>query len=282
MDKLKIEDFNAPEEEVFNFEDIYDKCFVDISKPIPPPPIAMGIGYHEYKNQMYLNATFTYGEMSIIVAPQKSKKSFFKRALAASYIGGQASNYFPNIISKRNGDKYVLDFDTEQGSYYAQRSFCGVAEMVGSSYKNYLPFGIKKLSDTEMLLFIDGVIQKHKSDIGIVFIDGIADLCENENDVKQSKAVIKKLKEWTDLGIHICCVIHKTFEKDKAFGHLGSYLQKKIETSIFLAVTEPDKKNSPVKVEQKDSRGAPFDNFYFDLDLNNLMPKECDNNEWVK
>ena len=28
MDKLKIEDFNAPEEEVFNFEDIYDKCFV--------------------------------------------------------------------------------------------------------------------------------------------------------------------------------------------------------------------------------------------------------------
>jgi len=275
MERLKLEDFNNKEEDIFNFDETYDKCFVDIDEDIPPPPIALGIGYHEYKNNSYLNATFTYGEMSAIIAPQKSKKSFFKRALAASYIGGKTSNYFSNIITKREGDKYVLDFDTEQGKYYAQRSFSGVMEMVGEKYKNYLPFGIKSLDDKQMLLFIDGVIQKYKGKIGMVFIDGIADLCSNENDIIQSKAVIKKLKEWTELGIHVCCVIHKTFDKEKAFGHLGTYIQKKIETSVFLEITDSDIKNSPVKVTQKDSRGAPFDNFYFDLDLNNLRPKEC-------
>jgi len=280
MEKLKYESFNNPEEDVFDFDETYEKCFVDINKDIAAPPIALGIGYHEYKNNTYLNATFTYGEMSAIVAPQKSKKSFFKRALAASYIGGESSNYFPNIISKRDSDLYVLDFDTEQGIYYSQRSFKGVMEMVGNEYKNYLPFGIKSLDDKQMLLFIDGVIQKYKGKIGMVFIDGIADLCSNENDVIQSKAVIKKLKEWTELGIHVCCVIHKTFEKDKAFGHLGSYIQKKIESSIFLTITDAETKNSPVKVEQKDSRGAPFDNFYFDLDLNNLIPKECNEQTW--
>ena len=39
-------------------------------------------------------------------------------------------------------------------------------------------------------------------------------------------------------------------------------------------------KNSPVKVVQKDSRGAPFDTFYFDLDLTNLIPKECEEAKW--
>jgi len=148
MERLNIDDFNKEKE--FDFEAAYKKCFVDVNKQIERPPIALGIGEHEYKNEMYLNPTFTYGEMSAIVAPQKSKKTFFKRSIAAAYIGGNTEEYFPNMKSKRNTLKYVLDFDTEQGEYYAQRSFIGVGDMVGTNYKNYLPFGIKTLSDKEM------------------------------------------------------------------------------------------------------------------------------------
>ena len=280
MEKLDIKDFKVDQEQEFDFETIYDECFVDTNEEIERPPIAMGIGHHVYKDNTYLNPTFTYGEMSAIIAPQKSKKSFFKRALAASYIGGKASHYFPNIVSCRKTDKYVLDFDTEQGKYYAMRSFKGVEEMVGNKYNKYLPFGIKTLSDKEMLMFIDEIVKKYGDEIGIMFIDGIADLCFNPNDIIQSNNVINKLKEWTSVGIHVCCVIHKTFEKDKAFGHLGTYVQKKCETSIFLEITDKSVQNSPVKVSQKDSRGAPFEDFYFDLDLNNLIPKECDQIEW--
>lgn len=278
MEKLKIEDFNAEPE--FDFEKAYEECFVDVSEELTPPPVAMGIGYNDYKGQTYLNSTFTYGEMSAIIAPQKSKKSFFKRALAACYIGGEAQNYFPNIVTTRNTSKIVLDFDTEQDKYYANRSFKGVCEMVGNNYEYYLPFGIKKLSDKEMLMFIDKIIEDKKDEIGFVFIDGIADLCMNPNDINQSNDVINNLKKWTSYGIHICNVIHKTFDKDKAFGHLGTYIQKKVETSIFLSVTDDTVKNSPVKVNQKDSRGAPFDDFYFDLDLHNLIPKLCEEPKW--
>lgn len=279
MEKLKLEDFENAEQE-FDYKKIYSECFVDVTQELQAPPIAMGIGYHQYKDKSYLNATFTYGEMSAIIAPQKSKKSFFKRTLAASYIGGDSTLYFPNITTNRNENKYVLDFDTEQDKYYALRSFKGVCEMVGNNYKNYLPFGIKRLSDKEMLQFIDKVVEEHKEKIGIMFIDGIADLCFNPNDLVQSNHVINHLKKWTSYGIHICCVIHKTFEKDKAFGHLGTYVQKKCETSIFLDITDKTQNNSPVKVSQKDSRGAPFDDFYFDLDLNNLIPKLCDEPTW--
>lgn len=279
--KLTIEEIkNFTVEEEFDFNKAYKDCFVDIKQEIEAPPIALGIGYHDYKDKSYLNPTFTYGELSAIIAPQKSKKTFFKRAVCACYIGGNSSKYFPSIVSCREDEKYILDFDTEQGKYYAYRSFKGVADMVGSYYDNYLPFGIKSLSDKDRVLFIDELVKRYKNKIGIIFIDGIADLCFNPNDIVQSNLVINKLKEWTELGIHICCVIHKTFEKDKAFGHLGTYVQKKCETSIFLEITDKTQKNSPVKVMQKDSRGAPFDDFFFDLDLNTLIPKECNDSIW--
>ena len=149
--------------------------------------------------------------------------------------------------------------------------------MVGSNYTNYLPFGLKGLTDDERVLFIDSVINdpRYKGKIGLVCIDGIADLCTNTNDIEKSKVVAQKIMIWNE-GCHIIAVIHKTFDKDRATGHLGSFIQKKAETTIFLKITDPEVKNSPVEVKQFDSRGAPFDTFYFDLDLNTVTPKECE------
>lgn len=274
--KIEINDQSSD----FDYKKVFNDCFVDLSEQIPAPPVVLGIGCHNYKGQEYLNPTFTKGEMSAIIAPQKSKKTFFKTVLAASYIGGNSTDYFPNIVTCRKDDLFVFDFDTEQGKYYAQRSFRRVSEMVGSMYTNYLPFGLKSLSDDDRVKFIDAVLNdpKYKEKIGIVFIDGIADLCFNTNDVEKSNRIIKKLQEWNEFG-HICCVIHKTFEKEKATGHLGSYVQKKAETTIFLRTTDKDSMNSPIEVKQFDSRGAPFETFYFDLDLETVIPKKCEN-EW--
>lgn len=264
----------------FDYKKAFEECFVDLSEELQPPEVVIGIGYHSYKGNQYINPTFTIGEMSAIIAPQKSKKSMFKSALAATYIGGNANSHFPSMVGFRKEDKYVLDFDTEQGKYYAQRSFRRVMEMVGGNYKNYLPFGIKSLSDTQRVEFIDAVINdpRYKGKIGLVFIDGIADLCLNTNDIEKSKEVAQKIMQWND-KCHICCVIHKTFDKDRATGHLGGFVQKKAETTIFLKIMDKDNKNSPVEVKQFDSRGAPFDEFYFDLDLETVIPKECENNE---
>jgi hypothetical protein len=151
--------------------------------------------------------------------------------------------------------------------------------MVDSPYKNYMPFGLKRLDDDEMLQLIDGIVQKYKGKIGMMFIDGVADLCFNTNDLVKSKKVLHKIMEWTNYGIHVCNVIHKTFEKDKATGHLGTFIQKKCETTIFLSSTDKDDFKSPVLVKQKDSRGIPFDDFYFEINQNGI-PQECQQPKW--
>lgn len=273
----------------FNYKKVFDRCYVDLSKDVLLPPTALSIGTHHYKGNEYHNNTFSYGEFSCIVAASKSKKTFFKSALIASYIGGSASNYFENIKSHRDKDFYIIDIDTEQGEYYAQRAFRRVSEMVGHTYENYLPFGVEDLEVDEIINFIDGLFNdpRYKGKIKWLSIDGIADLLKNTNDIVESVEVATKLKRWRkENNCHINTVIHKISSGDKATGHLGSYIQKKSETVIFLKDTNDDYKvrNSAIEVSQKYSRGAPFDDFYFKLNENTL-PFLCDiggekNKEW--
>jgi hypothetical protein len=124
--KLKNETVEAE----FNYNKAHDNCLVDLSLEMMLPPTALSIGNHDFKGETYDNSTFTYGEFSAIVAGSKNKKTFFKSALIASYIGGQATHYFPNFKSNRDNDFYIIDIDTEQGAYYAQRAFRRVADMV--------------------------------------------------------------------------------------------------------------------------------------------------------
>ena len=126
---------------------------------------------------------------------------------------------------------------------------------------------------------------RHKGKVKWLSIDGVADLLDNANDIEKSFAVAQNLKKWRkDNQMHINTVIHKTSTSNKATGHLGSYIQKKSETVILLEDTDDDtdNRNSPIKVQQIYSRGAPFDTFYFNLD-HNTLPKECqigDNEKW--
>lgn len=277
---MKI-DLEIQGESDFNYQEVFDKCFINLDEEVMLPPTALGIGYHDYKGQQYLNNTFSYGEFSCIVAASKSKKTFFKSALIASYIGGNATSYFPSVVTCRKEDFYVVDIDTEQGEYYAQRAMRRVAEMVGTPYENYLPFGVEELDASKIIQFIDGLLSdpKYKGRIKWMSIDGIADLLDNPNDIEKSNAVAHKLKLWRkENEMHINVVIHKNSTSNKATGHLGSAIQKKAETVILLEDTDENKdvKNSPIKVQQVYSRGAPFDSFYFDLDENTALPKECE------
>jgi hypothetical protein len=287
MEKITLKNASKSNDiEDFNYKKIYDNCHIDLSEVMMLPPTALGIGHHEYKGNTYLNNTFSYGEFSTIKAKSKTKKTFFKSALIAGYIGGNITNYFCEFKTQRDQEWHVIDIDTEQGDYYAQRAFRRVAELVGDAYVHYYPFGLEALNPAQIIQFIDELFKdpKHKGKIKWLSIDGIADLVENINDIKESVAVASKLKMWRkDNNCHINCVIHK-IRDGKSIGHLGSYIEKKSETVIDLEDTDPDPKNmnSPIEVVHSFSRGAPFTPFHFKLD-NDTLPKECNVNtdEWT-
>ncbi len=253
-----------------DFDKIHNKAFVDVSEQLRPQPVAISIGESEYKGDIYPVPFGSYGDFSCIVGASKAKKSFFKSLILASYIGGNAFDFSNNLIRGHNQKgKYVIDIDTEQSKFHSQRVFKRVCEMVGSNPDFYIPFSLREYSANERFDFIDWLFteSKYKGNIGLMSIDGAADLVNDVNDLQSSNKVTQKLLEWSDKEqCHIITVLHRNFGSNKPTGHLGSSILKKAETVSFV-----EKNGDLTMVTPEYSRNIPFEDFAFMVD-NNWLP----------
>lgn len=268
---LNFDEIKNETEVVIDFKTLESSCFVDLSEDLKPPETLLSIGQHQYKGNYYDTPIMTAGEFSAIVAVSKSKKSFLKSALLGAYIGGNSNLQFSNIKTHRDKDYTILDFDTEMGSFYAQRTFRRVLEMVSQPYENYKSYVTRHLTSSQRLGLIDyclkNQLELYKETVKLVSIDGIADLVENTNDIIMSKEASDYIMRWThEYNLHITTVIHKSGLTGKPLGHLGTYVLKKAETVIDLDLQE----DGSVLVTNPYSRGYKFDDFTFDIDKNAL------------
>jgi hypothetical protein len=247
-----------------DFRKMFDSTFINIEEELKQPPIALSIGTHPYKGNKYPTQYGSYGDFSCIVGASKSKKTFLKSLLIASYLGGNANRYAPTIKGHDVKDKYVIEIDTEQSKYHCQKVFRRVAEIVGTNPDNYKPFSLRGLTVKERLQFIEYIFleSEFKGKIGLASIDGVADLVTHVNDEEQSYAVAQKLLEWSEKSnSHIITVLHRNFASNKPTGHLGSAVLKKAETVVFI-----DKDDENVLAVPEYTRNIPFDDFKFSID----------------
>ena len=264
--EIKLKD--NPQEQEINFKKIHDTQFIDIDEVFKPQPVAISIGESIYKGKKYPIPFGSYGDFSCIVGASKSKKTFLKSLFTACYIGGNSNFYSTNIKGHNVGKKWIIDIDTEQSEFHAQRVFRRVAEMVGENPINYKPFALRTLSANERFKFIDWIFNEseYKGNIGLLIIDGVADLVNDVNNLEQSNEVSQKLLEWSgNENCHIITVLHRNFGSNKPTGHLGSAVLKKAETVVFV-----EKEDDAVLVTSEYSRNQPFENFAFTV-----------NNDWL-
>jgi len=245
---------------------IANESFIDVSEIIERPPIAISLGkYHEGKYHIPFGS---YGDFSCIVGASKSMKTFLKSAIAAAYIGGNSSNFFPNIKGHDISGKFIIDIDTEQSEYHTQKVARRVCDMVGFNPSFYIPFSLRDKDPTTRLKFVNWIFEESqwKDNLGLVLIDGAADLLENVNDLEASNALVNHMLRWTKVSkSHLITVLHRNHGTNKPTGHLGSAITKKAETVAFVT-----KEDGQVKVEPEYTRNFPFQEFRFELDKNYL------------
>ena len=247
-------------------EQIEKDCFINTTKDLSYPPVAISLGEKLLKSrqgdQLVPIPIGTYGSFSFIQSAPKTYKTFFISLLASVYLSGK-NNFGGDIRGHRNG-RCLLHFDTEQGKWHCQRVFKRVLDM-NKEYERgcYHTYSLRTLAPRTRIEFIEHCL-KTKNNIGCCIIDGIADLCNDVNNIEEANAVIQKLMEWTEnYNIHIITVIHSNFGSDKPTGHLGSFLEKKTETQIQLEANTVNK--GWVTVKCKRSRGYAFETFSFEV-----------------
>lgn len=243
---------------------LLEECFIDPNSKIEHPPIAISYGEHSYTTKdglvTYPTPIGTYGNFSFVGAPPKHKKTYLVSLLSAAYLGGNSKRFTGKLKGHRE-DKCLMHFDTEQGNFHCQKVFRRVLDMASLENQCYYTYGLRRLSPRERVAAIDYAIRTTEN-LGVVVIDGIADLVSDVNNIEESNTVVQMLMRWTEVhNVHIVTVIHTNWGSTKPTGHLGSALQKKCETEIHLERNEVD--NSLMDVKCKNSRGKNFDTFSF-------------------
>lgn len=245
-------------------EFLVEECYIDPNEKIEHPPVALSFGEHSYKTKeglvTYPTPIGTYGNFSFIQAPPKHKKTFLVSLLSAAYLGGKSKRFVGGIKGHRDG-RCLYHFDTEQGRFHAQKVFRRVLDMCELEDQCYSTFGLRARSHDERLDIIEYVL-KNNRDVGVLVIDGVADLVSDVNNIEESNMVVGKIMKWTEMyQVHIITVIHTNYNSNKPTGHLGSALEKKAETQIEL---QKDEENEAIiNVRCKASRSKSFDDFSF-------------------
>jgi len=271
------EQITSKEERRMFFEMFKKQCFVDLNKRVDLPPIAIGCGSYTSQNSLGLKKVdiplCTYGNFSFIQAPPKSLKTFFVSLLTSTYVSNTCE-YRGQLKSFRK-DEHIVHFDTEQGMYHSQKVMKRTQRMNPSIdvSKFYHTYALREIGFKSRIEFIEACLEDLREDgkkVGLVIIDGIADLVSEANNQIESNEIVQKLMTWTTVfNCHIITVIHSNFGSDKPTGHLGSFLEKKTETQIELKF---DSMTGKTMVTCKRSRNIPFKEFFFYLD-DKTLPK---------
>ena len=215
------------------------------------------------------------GNISAICGEAKSKKTFLASALVASAmaIPYNKLNNFKNV--DKDMDMNVLWVDTEQGERHVRRVIDRISTMTGAkmggaiSEPRLMTLSLRELSPMERYNIMIDTISRYPFDL--IVIDGIADLQRNTNDLEESDALVGALMSLsTKTNTHILCVLHTNPGSDKARGHLGSSLQRKAETVIYV-----HRNGECSVVEPQFCRNEPFERFAFAISEEGI-PELCD------
>ena len=263
-------------EHILSMQMIQEECAININEKIEHPPVAISYKTKEVVTKDGEIKEFpipigTYGNFSFIQAPPKSMKTFFVSLLGSAYCNPNGTH--TSGLSSFREDREYIHFDTEQGDWHSQRVFKRIQWMNKESNLDfYHTFALRKIGFRDRINFIEYYLQTLTDagkKIGVVVIDGVADLVSDANNLEESNLVVQKIMAWTTIyDCHIITVIHSNFGSDKPTGHLGSFLEKKAETQIQLE--RDDNKLGAITVSCKRSRNTPFEQFDFRLDENGL------------
>lgn len=272
-----MENINIEEEvnDKLDISSVFKDCLVDLKKELPPIDTIVYVG-KDFKGRGV--SAITRHECSCIYAPSKAKKSFVKSLIEAAYIGGETSIYSKHFVGTNRKERYVISIDTEQGEFYAQRTFRRVARMVGNSYKNYIPLQLRKQDVKTRLQLIRWLVydSPYAGKIDLMTIDGLADLVTNTNDIELATELAEDIMKWTaeGMGMHVCFILHKNSGSQKARGHIGTVSTIKCETLISIDNITDDLGNitekNTVKISCSHSRGIYFEDFYLTINEDGL------------
>ncbi len=137
--------------------------------------------------------------------------------------------------------------------------------MVGHRYENYIPITMRNYASGDRIKVLDEIFAQYGDKIGLVAIDGYADLMVDTNDNVEAVRLANQLMSWCDTyRIHITGILHTNPKSDKMRGHIGSEVARKAATVLRCQVT--NELAEETTVSHAKARDMRFKKFEFTIE----------------
>lgn len=201
------------------------------------------------------------GDIQAIKAKSKNGKSFLCSIFMASILGCKTFG-----LESKEEKPGVLYFDTEQNerntAVLARRVHTLLGWPTDRNHTGFNAYTLRTMEEGARIQFIESKIKEVRPTN--VFIDGIADLILNFNDVEESNLLMERLLTISStFDCSVCCVLHTNKAKDDngMKGHLGTFLLQK-SSDVF----EVKKADGSFTVTETDCRNVQIADFSFSID----------------
>ena len=231
---------------------------IDLSEQLPDPqPIV----------RIWGNLIASRGNVSTVVGLAKSWKTFLTAAVASGFL---SSSDFLGFDTPATGK--VVYIDTEQARAHVHKVARRILRSIGlptdHNHDKLVVAALRELTPDQRREATGEILRRYKPDL--LILDGVADLCNDPNDLHESEALTCELMRWSsEYANHILCVLHSNPGGEKARGHLGSALLRKSETVMLV---KADGDTSVVSPQY--CRNEPFTEFAFQINASGL-PELC-------
>jgi hypothetical protein len=206
------------------------------------------------------------GEMiTFLGAAGSGKSSISSMACACAMEGGmQEALMFKGDFQNRA----IIHLDTEQGEidYYRTCKEMLWQSVVpnGHNPNNFYSYRLTDYSLEQKVSFLDYIVNKIPN-IGLVFLDGIVDLVQDFNDLKESKMLVSYVRALSSKHRFLLIpILHNARSTGSARGHTGAFLLEKSK-AVFNCVN--DKEMGHTTVKNTKSRGfSPLNDMIVEWD----------------
>lgn len=207
------------------------------------------------------------GDIQAVKAKSKNGKTFLCSIFAAAMLGNNRFGFYSDLSL----DDKILYLDTEQNERNTAMLAMRMNKLMGidehSFNERFTACSLRTMTADERLDYLHFMLDDMHP--AIVFIDGIADLMLDFNDIAESEVIINELMR---LSTHYNCAIINVLHTNKAKddnnmkGHLGTMLTQKA-SDVFEVAKD---KTGMFTVTHTESRNIPVNSFSFTVDYDGI------------
>ena len=206
------------------------------------------------------------GNIMAVTGKAKARKSVVATSIASACISGGT---VLNIECRLKEGEKVVHIDTEQGYSDYYNSVIRILDSAGSDGvpDNFVSIHERAFDSAQRLKSLEVIFEMHRP--AVCIIDGVRDMLADFNSNEETDKVMSMLLRLSlEYNALIVCVIHVTKSHGNMRGALGTALEDKSETVIYVEKYEDRPDASSVKGQYCRHRDfEPFDIVWDEFNL---------------